>query len=104
MPDDPTKSGGAPARPQDGAPPSWPSWWPELTRDGWLLFATYSVRLGAYAFVSVVLGLYLAELGLETWAIGLVFTAALAGGGVMTGLLSFAADRFGRRRVLVLGA
>src|SRR6266542_2644467 len=75
-----------------------------LTPDGWLLFATYGVRLFAYAFMSVLLGLYLAELGLEKWAIGLVFTAALAGGGVMTGLLSFAADRFGRRRVLVLGA
>src|SRR6266542_2051248 len=75
-----------------------------LTADGWLLFATYAVRLFAYAFMSVVLGLYLAELGLEKWAIGVVFTAALAGGGMMTGRLSFIADRFGRRRVLVLGA
>src|SRR5438477_4059293 len=76
----------------------------QLTADGWLLFTTYALRLFAYAFMSVVLGLYLAELGLEKWAIGVVFTAALAGGGVMTGLLTWVADRFGRRRVLVLGA
>src|SRR6266542_3176168 len=76
----------------------------QLTADGWLLFATYAVRLFAYGFMSVVLGLYLADLGLEKWAIGVVFTAALAGGGVMTGLLTFVADHFGRRRVLVRGA
>src|SRR6266542_4625679 len=75
-----------------------------LTPDGWLLFASYAVRLFAYAFMSVVLGLYLAELGMEKWANGIVFTAALAGGGVMTGLLTYVADRYGRRRVLVLGA
>lgn len=74
-----------------------------LTPDRWLLFAAYAVRLFAYAFMSVVLGLYLGELGLEKWAIGIVFTAALAGG-VMTGLLSLVADRYSRRRVLMLGA
>ena len=52
-----------------------------LTRDGRLLVATYAVRLFAYGFISVVLGLYLAGLGLEKWAIGLVFTAALADAG-----------------------
>jgi MFS family permease len=77
---------------------------PPLTRDGWLLFATNGVRLFAYGFIAVVLGLYLAALGLENWAIGVVFTAAIGGGGVMTGLLSAVADRLGRRRVLVLGA
>src|SRR5687768_10749688 len=77
---------------------------PPLSRDGWLLFATNGVRLFAYGFVAVVLGLYLKELGLPAWAIGVVFTAAIGGGGVMTGLLSAIADRLGRRKVLVLGA
>ena len=79
-------------------------WLPALTTDGWLLFATYSVRLVAYGFVSVVLGLYLAAIGFGAATIGLVFTAAVGGGGVMTALLSWVADRWGRRRVLVLGA
>ena len=77
---------------------------PPLSRDGWLLFATNGVRLFAYGFIAVVLGLYLKELGLPAWAIGVVFTAAIGGGGVMTGLLSAVADRAGRRKVLVLGA
>jgi MFS family permease len=80
------------------------SWLPRLTLDGWLLFATYGVRLIAYGSVSVILGLYLAALGFEAGAIGLVFTAAVGGGGVMTALLTWVADRWGRRRVLVMSA
>ena len=79
-------------------------WLPSLTSDGWLLFATYSVRLAAYGCVSVILGVYLAALGFEAGAIGLVFTAAVGGGGLMTAILSWLADRWGRRRVLVIGA
>ncbi|MGH7771118.1 MAG: MFS transporter [Candidatus Binatia bacterium] len=76
----------------------------ELSRDGWLLFATCGVRSFAYGFLSVILGLYLAAIGLEAGAIGGIFTAALAGGAVMTVLLTTGADQFGRRRILLLGA
>lgn len=76
----------------------------DLSPDGRLLFATYGVRLFAYGFLSVVLGLYLAALGLGTGSIGAILTAALAGGAVMTAMLSGVADRMGRRRVLLLGA
>ena len=79
-------------------------WLPHLTRDGWILFATCGVRTFAYGFVSVILGLYLAALGLETPAIGGIFTAALAGGALMTIALTRVADRVGRRHVLALGA
>ena len=81
-----------------------PGWLPELSPDGWLLFATCGVRTFAYGFLSVVLALYLAALGLETAAIGGLFTAALAGGALMTVLLTGVADAVGRRRVLVFGA
>lgn len=81
-----------------------PQWVPQLTRDGWLLYATFSLRLIAYGFVSVILGLYLAALGLDSRAIGLVFAAAVGGGGVMTAALSWVADAWGRRRVLVTSA
>lgn len=76
----------------------------ELSRDGWLLFATCGVRSFAYGFLSVALGLYLAALGLETRAIGGIFTAALAGGAVMTVLLTMIADRSGRKLILIMGA
>lgn len=75
-----------------------------LSRDGRLLFATFGIRSFAYGSLSVVLGLYLAAIGLDTGAIGWIFTAALAGGAAMTVLLTTVADRFGRKRILLLGA
>jgi MFS family permease len=87
-----------------GAARAAPGWLPALSPDGWLLFATCGVRSFAYGFLSVVLALYLAAIGLEPAAIGAIFTAALAGGAIMTVALTAVADRLGRRRVLVLGA
>src|SRR5690242_5961761 len=81
-----------------------PLWATTLSRDGWLLFAACGVRNFAYGFLSVVLGVYLAALGLSVEAIGGIFTAALAGGALMTLLLTSSADRLGRRRILILGA
>jgi MFS family permease len=75
-----------------------------LSFDGRLLFATCAVRSFAYGFLSVVLGLYLDASGLDNAAIGWIFTAALAGGAVMTVVLTAFADRFGRRSLLMLGA
>jgi MFS family permease len=89
---------------QEIQPASRPTWISELSPDGWLLFATCGVRTLAYGFLSVVLGLYLAALGLEPEAIGGMFTAALAGGALMTVILTTVADRLGRRRVLIAGA
>ena len=75
-----------------------------LSRDGWLLFATCGVRSFAYGFLSVILGLYLDTVGLSPVAIGWIFTAALAGGAVMTIIITAVADRFGRRALLIVGA
>lgn len=75
-----------------------------LSRDGWLLFTTCGVRSFAYGFLSVILGLYLDAIGLDKVTIGWIFTAALAGGAVMTVCLTAIADSFGRRRLLILGA
>ena len=75
-----------------------------LSRDGWLLFATCGVRSFAYGFLSVVLGLYLETIGLTTTAIGWIFAAALAGGALMTIVITTVADSFGRKTLLILGA
>ncbi len=69
-----------------------------------LLFATAAIRSFGYGFLAVLLGPYLAAVGLDVATIGAIFTAALAGGALMTVLLAGAADRAGRRRVLALGA
>ena len=75
-----------------------------LSYDGWLLLATCGVRSFAYGFLSVILGLYLDTLGLSAGAIGWIFTAALAGGAVMTIIITAVADYFGRRSLLITGA
>jgi MFS family permease len=73
-------------------------------RDTILLFATRIVRLYAYGFLSVVLALYLAEVGLAEAQIGLLLTLTLAGDAGVTLWITTTADRIGRRRMLLLGA
>ena len=75
-----------------------------VSRDIRVLFAARIVRLFAYGFVSVVLALYLAARGLSDWGIGLLLSATLLGDAAITLWLTTIADRFGRRRTLLLGA
>ena len=73
-------------------------------RDITLLFSTRIIRLFCYGFLSIILALYLAEVGLRETEIGLLFTLTLAGDAAISLLLTTSADRFGRRRTLILGA
>ena len=76
----------------------------KLTRDGWLLFATRCSRMFAYGLLSVVLVLYLVEVGLKEWEIGLLLTLTLAGDTAISLWLTTTADRLGRKRTLIVGA
>ena len=75
-----------------------------LSRDVTLLFATRMIRLLAYGALSVVLVLYLAELGLSEALIGVVLAATLIGDAAISLAMTTMADRWGRRRMLWLGA
>ncbi len=75
-----------------------------LTSDGHFLFTTRIARLFAYGFLSVILVLYLAEVGLKEMQIGLLLTLTLIGDTVISLGITTTADRFGRRRMLILGA
>jgi MFS family permease len=75
-----------------------------LPRDVRFLFATRAVRLFAYGFLSVVLVLYLAALGLSETRIGLLLSLTLAGDTVISLVVTTRADRVGRRAMLLLGA
>ncbi len=75
-----------------------------LTSDAWLLFVTRFTRLFAYGALSVVLVFYLTGLGLTESQTGLLFTLTLAGDIVVSLFLTTAADRIGRRRMLVVGS
>ena len=68
-----------------------------------LLFSTRIIRLFCYGFLSVVLALYLAETGLTEVQIGLLFTLTLIGDAIITLWLTTSADRFGRKRTLLVG-
>lgn len=58
----------------------------------------------AYGFLSVVLALYLARLGLGEEEIGFLFSFILLGDVVISLLITLTADRSGRRKMLMLGA
>ena len=58
----------------------------------------------AYGFLSVVLALYLSELGFSDTVIGVLLSLTLIGDAVISLIMTTTADRFGRRRILILGA
>ncbi len=76
----------------------------KTNRDIITLFSTRIIRLFCYGFLSVILALYLAQAGLDEKQIGLLFTLTLAGDAGITLWLTTSADRFGRKRTLILGA
>ncbi|MGE0827669.1 MAG: MFS transporter [Candidatus Binatia bacterium] len=75
-----------------------------LTRDGWILFASRVVRLFAYGFLSIILALHLAAVGMTDSEIGLLLTLTLVGDAALSLLITQVADRRGRRRMLLVGA
>jgi MFS family permease len=73
-------------------------------KDIFLLFTTRIIRLFCYGFLSVVLALYLIQVGLNEKTVGLIFTLTLAGDAGISLWLTTSADRFGRQRTLIAGA
>ena len=68
------------------------------------LFAARAVRMFSYGLLSVVLVLHLVEVGLDERRIGILLTLTLVGDTAISLGLTTAADRFGRRRTLLVGA
>jgi MFS family permease len=75
-----------------------------LKPDVRLLFATRILRMFAYGLLSVILALYLSEVGLSTRQIGALLTLTLVGDTVISLWMTTAADRIGRRKMLIVGA
>src|SRR5512140_1125291 len=75
-----------------------------MNRDIITLFSTRIIRLYCYGFLSVILALYLAQVGLPEQQIGMLFTLTLAGDAGISLWLTTSADRFGRKRTLIIGA
>src|SRR5512147_646114 len=77
---------------------------PLARHDATLLFVTRSTRLFAYGFLSIVFVLYLAQIGLDGRAIGLLLALTLLGDAGISLWITTRADRLGRRRMLLVGA
>lgn len=75
-----------------------------LNYDGLLLLGTRAIRLFAYGLLSVILVLYLSEVGLSLNQIGALITFTLIGDTAISLWLTTQADRMGRRRMLVIGS
>ncbi len=69
-----------------------------------LLFLTRLIRMFAYGFLSIALVLYLAQIGLTEPDIGLLLTLTLIGDALISLGMTTKADRWGRRRMLIIGA
>lgn len=76
----------------------------QSTLDVKILCLQRFIRLFAYSGTTLILALFLADLGLPDTKIGLFMTLTLLGDILLSLLLTFTADRLGRRNVLRLGA
>ncbi|MFQ5694951.1 MAG: MFS transporter [Terriglobia bacterium] len=72
-----------------------------LNRNLLLIYAAAFLRSSGVGLTGVLLGIYLARLGFSASRIGVVIAAGMAGTALATLLVSFRADRFGRRRTLI---
>jgi len=69
--------------------------------DGNRLYAAAFLRALATGLSGVLLGLYLADVGLNSTQIGYAISAGLAGGAIAALITTIAGDRIGRRRMLM---
>src|ERR1700736_1839162 len=76
----------------------------KLPADGYILFGTRVIRMFAYGFLSVVLVLYLAQVGMSEGFIGLLRSLTLMCDAAISLWMTTSADRVGRRRILMVGA
>jgi MFS family permease len=75
-----------------------------LNHNGRILFLTRFIRLFSYGFLSVILVLYLTELGLSETQFGLLLTLTLIGDTLISLWLTTSADRLGRKKMLIAGS
>lgn len=75
-----------------------------MSLDGKLILVEKTVRTVPYGFLGVLFAVYMAQLGFDALLIGVVLTATVFSSALYTFSMSFVADRFGRRRTLMLFA
>jgi MFS family permease len=76
----------------------------KFKKDIYILFATRILRLFAYGALSVVLVLYLSQIGLDDYRIGLLITLTLIGDAIISLWITTRADAYSRKKMLILGS
>jgi len=77
---------------------------PDSKKNIYLLFITRSLRMAAYGSLSVVLVLYLSQIGLSDYQIGLLITLTLIGDALISLWITTHADSISRKKMLLLGS
>lgn len=75
-----------------------------VTNDGKLLISARIIRMFSYGFLSVILAIYLNQIGFNEFLIGIILSATLANSVIFNLFSSFFADRIGRRKILIVYA
>src|SRR5207245_9879896 len=75
-----------------------------MTQDGKLVLVEKAVRTVPYGFLGVLFSVYLSQLGLDAFLIGVVLALTVASSAIYTLVASVFADHLGRKRTLVFFA
>lgn len=75
-----------------------------IDHDGKRILLEKTIRTVPYGFLGVLFGVYLSQLGFTPFAIGIVLTLTVLSSALYTLVISFVADRIGRRKTLVFFA
>src|SRR5438445_5252972 len=75
-----------------------------MTQDGKLVLIEKAVRTVPYGFLGVLFSVYLSQLGLDAFLIGVVLALTVASSAAYTLVASIFADRLGRKRTLIFFA
>src|SRR5437879_10985619 len=75
-----------------------------MTKDGKVVLIEKAVRTVPYGFLGVLFSVYLSQLGLDAFLIGMVLALTVASSAIYTLVASVFADRLGRKRTLIFFA
>jgi MFS family permease len=75
-----------------------------MARDGKIVVVEKAVRTVPYGFLGVLFSVYLSQLGLDAFLIGLALALTVASSAIYTLIASVFGDRFGRKRTLIFFA
>ena len=72
-----------------------------LERDQTLLLAAYGIRSFIFGYLNIIFAIYMGTAGLDAISIGLVITAAILFASALSALVGIAADRYGRKTMIL---